>query len=434
MGIFDKIFKPQKKIIDNYIGQTQFKMMNDYMPVFTEVLDPYDSATARKAIHTIATNAAKLSGKHVRRTAEDAVYQNDSITKLLSIRPNTFMSAYDMLYKVVTTMLLKNNAFIYIDRDENGKVIGFHPLNSNHFELLEYRGELYIKFQFSNGNKLTAHYDDFIHLRRYFNDHDILGSSNTPIQNKIDVIQTSDDSVVNAVKQSTFLRGILKYNTLLKEEDVKLHRDRFIADYMDINDSSGVAALDTKADYIPLENKAEMTTERQMKFFEDDLLSYFNVSASIVNSDYDEDQWNAFYESVLEPISIQMSQEFTHKVFTKNEIGYGNEIVFDSNRIQYASVRTKIALVQYLAPLGVLKKNEVREIFNLSAIDGGDEIMQSLNFIDSEQAKTYQGGGIGNIDDINKDITDLKGDEDIDSQNKKNKRKPKDDDEEGEER
>ena len=422
MGIFDKIFKPNKKLLDSYIGQTQFKMMNNYMPIFTEVLDPYNSATARKAIHTIATNAAKLNGKHVRRSNADTVYHDDHITKLLSLRPNTFMSAYDMIYKVVTTMLLKNNAFIYIDRDKDGKVIGFHPLNSSNFELLEYKGELYIKFQFANGNTLTSHYDDFIHIRRYFNDHDILGSSNEPIQNKIDVIQTSDDSVVNAVKQSTFLRGILKYNTMLKEEDVKKHRDRFIKDYMDISDDTGVAALDAKAEYIPLDNEAKMTTEKQMKFFEDDLLSYFNVSASIVNSDYDEDQWNAFYESVLEPISIQLSQEFTHKVFTQNEISYGNEIVFDSNRIQYASVRTKIALVQYLAPLGVLKKNEVREIFNLSAIDGGDEIMQSLNYIDSKYAKNYQGvdkGGIGEIDDINKDVHDLKGDENVVSKTKR---------------
>lgn len=406
MGIFDKIFKTDKKVIDDYVAQTQLKLMNDFIPIFNEVVDPYDSASARKAIHTIATHVAKLNGRHIRQTETDKIEENDHITKLLSTRPNSFMSAYDLLYKVTTNLYLKNNAFIYIDRNERGKIIGLHPVNNNQFEMLEYRGELYIKFQFPNGNKFTAHYDDFIHLRRFFNDHDLLGSSNKPIENKIKVIQTSDDSVVNAVKQSTFLRGILKYNTMLKEEDTKRHRDRFIQEYMDINDQSGVAALDAKADYKELNNEPKMTNENQMKFFEEDMLSYFNLNKSIVNSDYTEDQWNAFYESVLEPIAIQMSQEFTHKLFTENERNYGNMVVFDSNRIQYASVRTKIALVQYIAPLGALQVNEVRDIFNMPPIEGGEKILQSLNYVDAKKAGQYQ-----KIDEYEKDgINDLNDD------------------------
>lgn len=413
MGIFDKIFKTDKKLIDNHVAQTQFKLMNDFVPVFNEVIDPYDSATARKAIHTIATHAAKLSGRHIRQTSADKIEHNDNLTQLLSVRPNTFMSAFDMQYKVVTTLLLRNNAFIYIDRDKHGKIIGFHPVNNKNFEMLEYQGDLYIKFNFANGNKFTANYDDFIHLRRYFSDHDLLGSSNKPIQNKIQVIQTSDDSVVNAVKQSTFLRGILKYNTMLKEEDVKKHRDKFIREYMDIEDQSGVAALDAKADYKELSNEPKMTNEAQMKFFEEDMLSYFNLNPSIVNSDYTEDQWNAFYESVLEPIALQMSQEFTNKVFTRNEQNYGNQIIFDSNRIQYASVRTKIALVQYISPLGALRLNEVREIFNLPPIEGGEKILQSLNYVDAAKAEKYQKideNEKDGINDLNDDIDNPGGD------------------------
>ncbi|WP_017548653.1 phage portal protein [Salinicoccus carnicancri] len=405
MGIFDKIFKTDKKLIDNHVAQTQFKLMNDFIPIFNEIVDPYESATARKAIHTIATHAAKLNGRHIRQTSDDKIEHNDNLTYLLGVRPNTFMSAFDMQYKVVTTLLLRNNAFIYIDRNKEGKIIGFHPVNNKNFEMMEYQGELYIKFEFPNGNKFTAHYDDFIHLRRYFNDHDLLGSSNKPIQNKIQVIQTSDDSVVNAVKQSSFLRGILKYNTMLKEEDVKKHRDTFIREYMDIEDQSGVAALDAKADYKELSNEPKMTNEAQMKFFEEDMLSYFNLNTSIVNSDYTEDQWNAFYESVLEPIALQMSQEFTNKVFTRNEQNYGNEILFDSNRIQYASVRTKIALVQYISPLGALRLNEVREMFNLPPIEGGDKILQSLNYVDATKAEQYQNVDKNEKDDI-KDMND----------------------------
>lgn len=389
-SLFDKIFKPGKTLIDKYNEQTQFQMMNNFIPTFTAIEDPYESPTVRKAIHTIATNAAKLRAKHIRRTSDNIIAAESNIDYLLNVRPNYFMSAFDFQYKVITNLLLKNNAFIYIDRDEKGNVIGFHPLSTGNFTILEYNAELYIKFHFGNGRQFTSHYDNFIHLRRFFNGNDLFGDSNALINDKINVIKTSDDSIVNTVKQSAFLRGLLKYTTMLKPEDLKRERDRFIADYMNINDATGVAALDNKADYIELKNNPQMTNRDQMKFLEDDMLSYFNINPKIVNSSYTEDEWNAFYESVLEPLSIQMSQEFTYKVFTRNEISYGNEIMFEPNRLQYASTKTKIALVQYLAPLGVLSKNEIREIFNMSKMEGGDMFLQTLNVVDASKANQYQ--------------------------------------------
>lgn len=390
-SLFEKIFKPGKNLIDSYNTQTQFQLMNSFIPAFHSIENPYDSPTVRKAIHTIATNGAKLKGKHIRRTSSDIVPQESNLDYLLNVRPNYFMSAFDFQYKVITNLLLNNNVFIYIDRDEKGNVMGFHPLSTGNFIILEYQAELYIKFQFGNGRTFTSHYDNFIHLRRYYNGNDLFGESNALINDKVNVIKTSDDSIVNAVKQSAFLRGLLKFNTMLKPDDMKRERDRFISDYMNVSDATGVAALDSKAEYIELKNNPQMTNRDQMKFLEEDMLSYFNINPKIVNSSYTEDEWNAFYESVLEPISLQMSQEFTYKVFTRNEISYGNEIMFEPNRLQYASIKTKIALVQYLAPLAVLSKNEVREIFNMSKIEGGDVFLQTLNVVDSSKANQYQG-------------------------------------------
>ena len=53
-------------------------------------------------------------------------------------------------------------------------------------------------------------------------------------------------------QNSQLLRGLLKYNQILKPEDIKSHRNNFVKDYLNINDSSGIAALDQKADYIEL--------------------------------------------------------------------------------------------------------------------------------------------------------------------------------------
>ena len=373
--------------------QSIFKMMNNYTPTFNYVENPYDTKIVRKAVHTIATNGAKLRAKHIRKKDGKLEVQSTNFEYLLNIRPNYFMSAFDFLYKIITQLLLKNNAFVYIERDERGNIKGYHPINSRYTELIEYKEDLFIRFYFPNGNKLSASYDDVIHLRRYFNNNDIYGESNKCIINGLNVIQAADDSIINATKQSAFLRGLLKYNQILKPEDIKSHRNNFVKDYLNINDSSGIAALDQKADYIELKNDPKMVDSNQMKFLSEDMLAYFGTNEDIVSSNYTEDQWNAFYESVLEPISIQMSQEFTYKSFTEREMGHGNEIMFEPNRIQYASIKTKIELIKTMWPMAVIKKDEMREIFNLQSMDeGGNDYVQTLNYIVASDAQEYQIG------------------------------------------
>ena len=72
-----------------------------------------------------------------------------------------------------------------------------------------------------------------------------------------------------------------------------------------------------------------------------------------------------------------MSLEFTNKLFTPTEKDFGNEIIFESNRLQYASNKTKIELIRYAS--NILTINEQREVFNLAPIENGDVFMIDQN-------------------------------------------------------
>ena len=76
--------------------------------------------------------------------------------------------------------------------------------------------------------------------------------------------------------------------------------------------------------------------------------------------------------------AVQMSLEFTSKLFTDREIGHGNEIVFEANRLQYASVSTKLALRE-MVDRGAMTPNEWREVFNLAPVPGGDQPIRRLD-------------------------------------------------------
>lgn len=366
--------------------------------------DIYKSEIARSAIHTIANNASKLRARHVRRDGMDIKPGDNAINYLIQVRPNSIMSASQLWYKVVTQMLVKGDGFIHIIRDLGGKPVELNPINFNRYEVyIEEAGE-FIKFDVGGGKVKVIDYQDLIHLRKFFNDGVV--KSEDPISafsNTLDAANTMVQGITNAVKNSAKLRGILISEGVLKPKDLKENADNFRREYLNTENNGGIAALDGKATYQELKPDYKTFDADQMEYIKDMVYSYFNVNDNIVQSKYSEADWDAFYESVLEPISLQFSLECTHKFFSDRERGFGNEIVFESNRLAYVSTKTKIQLVKETAPLGIFTINEVRtEIFNMSPIEGGDVRLQTLNVVNADKANQYQGvdeGTEGNDED-----------------------------------
>ena len=137
-----------------------------------------------------------------------------------------------------------------------------------------------------------------------------------------------------------------------------------------------------------------------MKVLRNDVMQYFHISENILLSKYTEDEWNAFYESVIEPIAIRLGLELTRKIFTNRELAFGNRIVFEANRLQYMSSTSKINLLKEMMPFGIFDVDEGREIFNMAPLpDGkGKRRLQSLNFVNYDTADEYQLDGIGKAD------------------------------------
>ncbi|PYI54499.1 phage portal protein [Paenibacillus flagellatus] len=395
-SLYQIMFGNRPKVNDT--DKNYFRVLNGFVPTFTPFSgNAYDSDVVRSTVDAIARNAAKFKPKHVRRVNGEIVKTESNLEKLLQVRPNPFMNSFAFLYKVVTLLMMTNNAFVYIDwDDETGDVRGLYPIDFSTVDFLEARnqpGEVYARFRFRGGQAVTLPYEDLIHLRRFFYKDDMFGeTSEKALTPTLELINTTDQGIANAVKSSAFLRGLLKFTTMLKPEDLKKQRDDFVKDYLDVSNNGGVAATDSKTEYQELKNDPKMIDDKQMAAIKDKVYKYFSVNEKIIASNYSEDEWNAFYESVLEPLAIQMSLEFTAKIFTNRERSNGNEIIFEANRLQYASNGTKIKLIETLVDRGLLNKNEGREIFNLGPIPGGDKYIVSLNFVQADKANKYQLG------------------------------------------
>lgn len=389
MGLFDIIFgreRTKEKAVE-------LRLLDGFRASFSRFGgDIYDTALIRACIDTIARNAAKLSPKHIRATEGRFETLNKTIQRLVSEQPNELDNAYSFYYKVVSQLYLYNNAYVFISRDASGVPIGLYPILPERTKLLEYQGNIYVEFKFSDQHRYVASLkDDVIMLKRFYCQSDIAGGNQDAIIKTMSFRHVMQEGIVNAIKTTANLKGYLKTTkTMLKPEDVKRTRDQFVNDFINNSDGTGIAGLDATTDFQPLKMDPVTASDSQVDFINSEVKNYFGLCDEIIQSNYTEDQWNAFYESVLEPISVQMSLEFSNKLFTLRERQFGNKIIFESNRLQYASNTTKVAIARYLN--NYLTMNEIREIFNLAPLEDGSKILQDLNHIDAEIANDYQSG------------------------------------------
>lgn len=358
----------------------QIEILEGKKAVFTPYKGDFqEDPDVLACVDTIARNGAKMHPRHIRNFNGKMENIKGNLYKLLAKQPNEVQNAFKFYYQIITDLELYNNSLVYIQRDENLKVTGLYPLEFSEIKLYEYKDEIWVKFKFGRSKERFVPYNRCIHLTRFVGKDGMFGGSSKPIIKVLDIKHVLDEGIVNAIKTTQSIRGILKSTkAMLKPEDVKKMRDQFVNDFVDYHkNKAGIGGLDATTEFTPVKIEPQTATDNQVKMFDEKVLKYFGINENIIESKYNEDEWNAFYESVLEPIGLQMSLEFSNKIFTPTEKNFGNEILFESNRLQYASNKTKIELVRYAS--NIMTINEQREVFNLAPIDGGDAFMIDQN-------------------------------------------------------
>lgn len=391
-NLIDTIFNVKPTQIDSN-KYTNAQLINSYTNFITNYnAEIYNDLAVRSCVDTIARHVAKLKPVHIIQDDNGRNTQKSAINSLLANRPNIYMSTSDFLYKIASQLLYYGNAFVYIQKDEKQNINGFYPIDFTSCELKEYDNNLYLKFNFNNAKNIVIPYTDIIHIRRNYSTHDLLGQdAYNPLLETLTNLSKSRQSISNKVENGGKISGILKLSGMVSQSEWKTKAELF-ADWFksSTSKSGGVATIDSTADFIPVSTKAESAEEAQLKYLQSEVYSYFGINEAIVNGSYNETEWQAFYESIIEGIKIQLSQEFTAKVFTEKEKEYGNIIDFNSNRLTYASTTNKVNMVKELGALGLLTTNEARELFDLPPVEDGDKRLVSLNYINADKADEYQ--------------------------------------------
>lgn len=354
-------------------------------------VDTYDNHSVRKVINKIADMVASTPIKHYSVDVNKQVMDdtNSELIWLLSHQANHRLTSFKFFKQMVGRVLLYNNSFAWIRKDiETGKLIELVPIITNNYRLCcpqDYPQYLYIEFTLNEGVKRVLPINEVIHFTGDFIENEYFGDNTNPL---IEVVSINDDLWTNLVKwtqSNSSIKGFLKTEAILSEEDRKQAQEDFKT--LLENSSDAFTTLDGKYDYLPLSGNSSPMDVNYIDKIESTIREFYSVNKAIIDGSATPQQIEAFHQICLNPIFTMIEQELESKLLTKKEIlGFQHQIRFICGSFAHMTASERVSAYTLLTNQGAISRNELREGFGFKRLEGLDTLMYSKNF--AEVGKT----------------------------------------------
>lgn len=384
MSLFSFIFRPNKKKTEEVQSSAaHYDLLTAYQPMFSSWNGSiYEEALIRSVIDARARHISKLKVE-LMGTAEP------KLRTRLKQAPNGFQTWSQFLYRTSTILDMHNTAFIVPVEDRYKVTVGYAvvlPLNAEIFEgpateknaagqYITSSGEgreAWLKYTFQNHVGIVEMKRCCILTRHQYR-HDFFGTDNRALAPVMDLITIQNQAIKEAVKSSASYRFMARVNNFTKPEDLAKERQRFTRENLDGGSGGGLLLFpNTYTDIRQISTNPYTVDESQMNQIRTNVYNYFGVNEDVLQNKAVGDAWSAYYEGAIEPFAVQFSETMTRAIFTNTQISNGNMVMATANRLQYMTNADKLNVSSQMADRGIMSRNEIREIWNLEPIDGGD--------------------------------------------------------------
>ena len=363
MGIFEKIFGKREPVAAAKARAT-FQLLEGYTPMFSTWNGSiYESDLIRAALDAHGRHAAKLQ-PNLQGTAQR------SLQNRLAVQPNDMQPWSQFLYRTAVILYCRNTAFIVPQIGEYGETTGVVGIAPDSWEVVEYQGKPYVRFTFGNMKRAAVELDRLGILTRYQYKNELFGETNEALKSTLDLIKMQRQGITEGIKNGASYRFSAQSDNWSTDEDLANEMERFNKyTFQNMKTSGGTILFpNTYKNIQQLKQEAYKVDADQMKLIKDNVFDYFAVNEDIIQNKAFGDSWLAFYEGAIEWLAIQLSDVLTRMLFSDRERQYGNRIYFTSNRLQYMSNADKLTAIQTFADRGLMTRNELREIANLTPL------------------------------------------------------------------
>ena len=305
---------------------------------------------------------------------------------LLHENPNIRHTPMEMWQYLTMNYLLRGNAYARLDRNELGEVTQIWPLSSDQVEVEVLKDNSVVYKYYYEGMVTVYASNSIFHWRDKGNG--IVGMSRLDyMRSSLDVsIQTQNHSA-NVFRKSGKRPGVFMVDKLLTQEQ----RDAIRQNYRGLveGNDDDLLVLEAGAKFEPLNmTPADIQLLETRKYSVEDIARWFGIPGALINDTEKTTTWGTgieqliqgFYKFRLRPMLESLEQAIERRIYSSRQRElYTGEFGLDA--ILRGSLKDRLETGSQAVQNGLMTRNEWRQLENLPAMDGADQLTAQVNLM-----------------------------------------------------
>lgn len=324
----------------------------------------------------ISTDTAQMRFKHVRITRNpDGVdkmewFENSDLTYVLSVSPNP-LEIPVVFWSNVTRAMLRDGVAVVVPRWENGRL-----------------QDIWLAKKTVSWTSETVEIMlDDLNVELPISDVWIFENPKLNVTAQLNQITELIDINLNALSEklsegNSNIKGFLKLPTKAADEHLKKLASSRVEHMLSVAQTGGIAYLEQGEEFQELNNEYATASKDELEFLKSQLYHAHGINEKLFTCDYSEEQYRAYYSSVMKLYQRVFSEEINRKHFTKTARTQGNKLLVFFDMADMISFKDLVEGGFKSKYAGLMNSNEFRETYlGLPGYEGGEVFETNLNAV-----------------------------------------------------
>jgi HK97 family phage portal protein len=289
--------------------------------------------------------------------------------------PDPESNTYELIHQIVASLALHGNAYVKIDRDRSGTMIGLVPLHPYQMQVLptgDQTGRMYLHL----GNQIDR--EDMLHLRWFTPPQSLVGISPlNQTRNLVGLSIAMDRHLAQFYGEGGTPSSVLETDQKLTLDQARIIQGTWEATH---RRHRKPAVLSDGLKWRPIQTSAadfQMIQTREQLIR--DIARIFRIPSHLIGASGD----NQTYQNV-EQASLNFLTHTIHPWLRRIEIALsrvldvGDDVAFDTSVLLRVDALTRAKVNEINVKMGARTPNEVRQIEGMEPAPGLDDFHQVL--------------------------------------------------------
>lgn len=345
----------------------------------------------KKCIHKIADLVSSMTIMLMENSEDGDIRLKNELSKKIDVYPNNYMVRKNFIYKIVSDMITNGNSVIY-PKTINGLLDNLIIWDINSVSFYGDVESYYIQYKLQKFDP-----NELLHFA-------LIPDDTMPFKGQ-GFIPIVKDTIANIVQANTtktgFLQSKWRPSLIIKVESdaegmqIQEDRKKILNSYVGDTENGEpwiVPASEIDVKEIRPLSLQDLAIQESIELDKKAIASAFGVPAYMLGvGTFNKDEYNNFVSSVIMPIAKVIEQELSKKVVYKPSWYFR----FNVKSLMQYNLGELTTHVKEMVGGGLMNRNEGRNAFDYSPVDGLNEFVVLENYIpvaDVGNQKKLKGG------------------------------------------